>query len=280
MCIRTKYPTCSVVMAVYHADKSEWFCEAIDSILNQTVRSNDIVIVRDGPVSPNLESTLKEYEKLYKEIQIIRLDKNKGLGNALNIGIEAAKNELIARMDSDDINLLNRFEFQIAEFNKGRNLDILGCQIAEFKTTSDKVTSHRIVPSKHDDIVRYARRRSPFNHPTVMYRKKFICKCAGYNNELMRSEDYDLWLRAISAGAITGNLDNILLTYRRNPDNIARKSSWKQTREIISVHFLALRRKDISIIDFIITSFGRIIVFILPAWAKEVFYRNVLRNRK
>ena len=260
-----KYETCSVVMAVYHADKPEWFCEAIDSILNQTVKSNDIVIVRDGPVSDELESVLCEYEKGCQEVRIIRLEKNGGLGNALNIGIKEAKNELIARMDADDISVGNRFELQLVEFNKDPELTLLGGQIAEFEGTVDNIVAHRIVPTEQEEIIKFSKRRNPFNHVTVMYKKGVIDNCSGYDEAVLRCEDYDLWMRVLSKNYIIKNLAKNLVYVRIDQNAMKRRGTVKSVKGNIKCrsHFHEMRY--ISRTDFMFGMLSQVSLLIIPA---------------
>lgn len=272
-----KIKTCSVVMAVYKNDKSEWFIQAVDSVLSQTVKSDDIIIVRDGPVFKDLEDVLLEYEK-NENITILRLSKNYGAGFARNKGIEIAKNSLLAIMDADDISEPDRFKLEIEEFNKDFNLGIVGGQVAEFQSNSDDVVSYRIVPLEHKDIVRFARRRCPFNHPTIMCKKDILDKIGGYDTGLRRSEDYDLLMRLIIEGAGVKNIDKVLLKYRQNQNNFVRKTSWRQTKEIIGVHYKFFQQKNINLLDFLIVLIGRLISFILPNKLKPTFYRFFLRK--
>ena len=269
----------SVVMSVYKKDHPEWFEQAIDSLLNQTVPSSDIVIVADGPLTPKLNAILLQYRG-EKSISIVRLPVNKGLGNALNVGIKRAKNELIARMDADDIAVPNRFELQIAEFNKNPKLDILGGQIAEFINSPEEITAYRKVPLTHSEIRQFARRRSPFNHPAVMYKKSTIEKLGYYDTSAIRIEDYDLWLRALSIGAVCANVDAILLYYRSTIDAMKRRKTFTSLNNHIKARTRFYKKKYISLSDFAYGVITQTILFVLPASLANVAFKKVVRNAK
>lgn len=267
----------SIVMSVYKKDRPEWFEQAIESLLNQTVRSDDIVIVADGPLTPQLDAVLRQYEN-EKLISLIRLRKNQGLGNALNVGIEQANNELIARMDSDDIAVPNRFELQIAEFIKNPELDILGGQIAEFINNPNEIIVYRKVPTTHLEIKKFARRRSPFNHPTVMYKKSTIQKLGCYDMSAIRIEDYDLWLRALSDGAVCANLDTVLLNYRSTVDAMKRRKTLTSLKNHIKARSRFYTKGYISLSDFLYGVMTQTALFILPTRLANIAFNRVVRN--
>ena len=269
----------SVVMSVYKKDHPEWFEQAIDSLLNQTVPSDDIVIVADGPLTTQLNTILRQY-KAEKSISLVRLPVNQGLGSALNTGLKRAKNELIARMDADDIAVSNRFELQIAEFKKHPELDILGGQIAEFINSPEEITAYRKVPLTQSEIRQFARRRSPFNHPTVMYKKSTIEKLGYYDTSAIRIEDYDLWLRALSIGAVCANVDAILLYYRSTIDAMKRRKTFTSLKNHIRVRARFYVKNYISLSDFLYGISTQIVLFILPASLASMTFKKVVRNAK
>ena len=146
----------SVLMPVYHKDKAKYVKLAIDSMLNQTIKPEQYVIVEDGPVPADIQELLDEYIKEYESVfTIVKLDKNMGLPTALNEGIQYCRNELVARMDADDISLPERCEKEIALFEKYNELVICGCNINEFSGTPENVKTSRVVPSEYEDILKF-----------------------------------------------------------------------------------------------------------------------------
>jgi glycosyltransferase involved in cell wall biosynthesis len=197
----------SVLMSVYEKDDPSFFTVAIESMLNQTVPPEQFVIVEDGIVGVEIENVISKYEKNSSLFSIVRLEKNGGLGNALNHGLKVCRNDLVARMDADDISLPERCEKQLKAFAKNPNLKILGTQMNEFVGAPSNVVSTRLVPISFEEIKKFARRKSPFNHPTVMYRKKAIEEIGGYPI-LKRKEDLGLFIRAVNKACIRKILRN------------------------------------------------------------------------
>lgn len=154
----TKQYTVSVLMAVYKNDHPEWLRLAIDSVLKQTLPADEIIVVVDGAVPLILKQVIESYGQ---QIRVLWLKKNQGLWNALNQGLKIAQGELIARMDADDIAMLNRFEKQVRAFEKNPKLDIVGAQIAEFENNVDNIIAYRRVPLDQKSITRFARFRCP-----------------------------------------------------------------------------------------------------------------------
>ena len=182
----------SVLMSVYYKEKPEWLKESIESILNQTIPTNDFVIIKDGKLTEELDDIISEYCKRYPDIlNVIELENNVGLGPALKIGVNACKNELIARMDSDDISVKDRCEKQLIKYQEEPELDIVGSSIAEFIDNINNVQAYRILPESDEEIKKFARRRNPFGHPSVMLRKSKVLEAGNYRSYYL-VEDYDM----------------------------------------------------------------------------------------
>lgn len=218
----------SIIISVYKNDKPEHVCIALDSILvSQTVKPMEVVLVQDGPVSEELSALLTKYEEEYADvIHIIRLEKNGGLGNALRLGVNNAKYDIIARMDSDDICLPNRFEKQLCYMEQHPEVSILGGQIDEFIDTVDNVVGKRIVPCEDKDIKDYLKSRCPFNHMTVMFRKGAVLKVGNYLDWFW-NEDYYLWIRMALGACIMANLYDTLVQVRVGKEMYQRRGGWK-----------------------------------------------------
>jgi glycosyltransferase involved in cell wall biosynthesis len=272
-----KYKTCSVLMSVYKNDKPEWLEQAIKSILNQTLKSDDIVIMRDGKVDAEIEKVLKKYEKR-KNVRVVRLRKNGGLAHALNAGLKRCRNKLVARMDADDIMVRRRLRLQVSAFNKRPELDILGGQIAEFDGSPENITGHRNVPQTQDDIKKFARLRCPFNHPSVMFKKSTIKKLGGYDETIGKVEDYELWMRALNNGAVMGNLAEVVCYLRAGDYMLGRRKSWQGCKAQIRLRWRFLRNKWISFADYARGSLAFLALAAMPAPAVRLVYNKGLRQ--
>lgn len=268
----------SALMSVYYKEKPEYLRDSINSMINQTVMPDEIIIIEDGPLTDELNKVIKFFETKYRGLFVIeKLEHNVGLGAALNVGIKISKNELIARMDTDDISLPERCEKQLKAFEKNDKIDIIGTQIKEFINTPDNVVSSRIVPSDYEGILRFSRRRSPFNHPTVMYKKSKVLALGGYQ-QYGRKEDLDLFIKMVHNGYAV-NLEEALLLYRTNKDNLKRRTTWINCSEYIKIMFKFYRLGYSSIIDMIYVLFGQLSMYLMPKKITAILSNRFLRSK-
>ncbi|MEF9880172.1 MAG: glycosyltransferase, partial [Clostridia bacterium] len=181
-------------------EKPEYLRLALDSMIHQTVSPDEIVLVEDGPLTNELYTIVNEYIQKYPIlVNTVVNEKNCGLGLALNCGLHVCRNDLVARMDTDDISKPDRCEKQLMRFDENPNLAIVGAWVDEFSDSPDQVISVRVVPTDYEDIYQFAKRRSSFNHPVVMYKKSVVFKHGGYA-DLKRNQDVDLFGRMLFAG--------------------------------------------------------------------------------
>lgn len=268
----------SVLMSVYKKENPEYFKLSVESMLKQTLAPEQIVIVKDGKLTNELDSAIENLIQNNPGLfTIVELEKNVGLGLALNEGLKACRNELVARMDTDDISVENRCELQVNEFLKNNKLCILGSNIAEFRDNPDKIISSRMVPTKHNEILKFSRRRNPFNHPTVMYKKSEVLKVGGYG-DYRRNQDLDLFVRMLHNGCVSANLNQNLVLFRANDDNLKRRKSWIKCSSYIGMIYNFWKKGYSRFIDLVIVTVSQIIVFIAPTIFLDFISRNFLRN--
>lgn len=268
----------SVLITVYYNDNPKYFENALLSMVNQTKKPNEIVLVKDGIITKELQSVIDEINKEYNDIIIeVSLEQNLGLGLALNEGIKICKNELIARMDADDISMPNRCEKQVAEFEKNPSLDIVGCPVFEFIDDPDNIIGKRDVPLDNKSIHQYARKRDPFNHPTVMYKKSKVMSVGGYS-DLRKNQDTDLWIRMLSNGAICMNINEYLLKFRFNENTYKKRKNWLNTKLLIKIRWKAFKSGFCSAFDFLEVISMQLMIFIMPISFQKFIYKNMLRR--
>ena len=182
----------SVLMSVYYKEKPEYLEQAIESVQSQTFPTDDFILVCDGPLNDALDKVIaKKQREMGITLNVVRLAKNGGLGNALNEGIKHCKNELVARMDSDDIAYPHRCEKQLAVFNEHPEVSICSGIVEEFTTDPNTVDAKRVPPETNAEIVEFAKKRNPFNHPCVMYKKSAV-EAVGSYQDFYLLEDYYL----------------------------------------------------------------------------------------
>lgn len=253
----------SVLMSLYIKEKPEYLDLAIKSMVEQTLMPDEIVIVKDGPITDELQDVLDNYIKKYPELfNIVGYKENKGLGYALNYGLEHCKNELIVRMDTDDISVKNRCQKQIEYFIENPEIDILGGQIEEFMDDVDNIVGKRVVPLEDTEIKKYLKLRCPFNHMSVMFRKKSIKKVGSYK-EWYFNEDYYLWIRALLNNLKFGNLEDALVRVRVGQEMYRRRGGILYFKSEYGIQKYLLENRVISIQRFGINVLQRFIIQIL-----------------
>lgn len=269
----------SVLMSVYDKDDVMYLAEAVDSMIAQTVPPEQFVIVIDGPISLKLWSLIEKYQSSNEKLfTIIPLDQNGGLGNALNEGLKHCRNDLVARMDADDISLPQRCERELELFVQNEKLAICGTHIDEFYDVPENVHTIRKVPTEYEDIKKFIRRRQPFNHPTVMFKKSEVIRCGCYGR-LKRKQDFDLFSRMINNGCYALNIDESLLKFRANEDSYKRRKSWSYIKSTIEVGILNYKRKYCSVADLVYIICGQIVLYIMPLKIMTAVSDRLLRER-
>lgn len=271
----------SVCTSVYKNDKPEFVRVALDSMLeNQSMKPDEIVLVQDGPVPYELSRLLLEYKDKYGDLMnIIKLEKNGGLGNALKLGVENAKYEIIARMDSDDICLPDRFEKQLSYLNSHPECDIVGGQMTEFIDSPDNIIGRREVPLTNDDIYQYMKSRCALNHVTVMFRKDAVMKAGNYKDWFW-NEDYYLWVRMMMAGCNFANIPNVTVNVRSGADQYARRGGKKYFDSEIGIKKLMLDNGMISKKEYYINYVERFIIQrMMPNSVRGWVFRTFARKK-
>lgn len=267
----------SVLMTVYTKDNPEYFSLALDSMVNQTYKPNEIVLVKDGPIVESLQKVIDDHIAAGAPIVQVQLPKNVGLGLALNEGIKVVKNELIARMDSDDYSLPERCELQVKKFEKNPKLDIIGCPVQEFVGTIDNIVGERKVPLTNEEIHKFAKKRDPFNHPTVMYRKSAVEK-AGCYSDYKKNQDTDLWIKMLSNGVTCMNLADHVFRFRFDEGTYQKRKSWFNTKLLIKIRYKAWKSGFNTFTDFLIIASAQLGMYLLPIKFQKFLYQKILRK--
>lgn len=267
-------------MSVYKKDKPEYLELSIISMLNQTIKSNDFVIVKDGILTAELDKVIQKYSSdEINNINVFSLNDNVGLGKALDYGLSKCQNDLVARMDADDISLPLRCEKLLNLFLLNPSLSIAGTNIDEFEDNPDKIVCSRVVPENDKEIKKFIRHRSPFNHPTVMFKKSEVIRCGGYG-PLQRKQDFDLFSRMMNMGCQGYNIQESLLLFRASDDNLKRRKSKEYYRSTIYVAKLNYKRGYISFFDLAYVVIGQQLVRILPKSLLRLLIRKRIKRQK
>ena len=270
----------SVLLSVYRNDNPEHFRTAVESIsLKQTLRPSEIIIVVDGPVTEPINKVLESLCKEIPEIKTVRLEKNSGLGNALRIGMTKATNEIVARMDADDIASPDRFAKQISYISNNPDCSILGGQITEFIDSPDNVVGKREVPCSDSEIQKLIKSRCPFNHMTVVLRKGDVLRVGNYIDWHF-NEDYYLWIRMAEAGYKFANLPDTLVNVRVGKEMYARRGGWKYFKSEKGLQDYMRKKKVISFPQYLFNVAVRFGVQVaMPNSLRGFLFKTLFRKK-
>lgn len=267
----------SVLMSVYKNEKAEYMKLALESIYTeQTLKPNEIILIQDGLLTKELYELIEEYKQKYKGVlKIISLEKNMGLGNALNIGLKKCSYEIIARMDTDDIAFPERFEKQIPYIIKNKEIGVLGSSLLEFEGTKDNILAEKRAPIENID--KYIKFRNPINHPTVVFRKSEVLAVGSYK-EINLFEDYYLWVRMYMNNSKIENLEESLLYFRSSLEMYERRGGWKYVKAECNLQKEFLKIKLINLGEYIRNIVIRNLGKIVPNKMRKTLYFKLLRR--
>ena len=273
------YSVFSVCMSVYRNDDVLFLQQALDSIMQQSYMPDEVVLVVDGPVSDELRNAIESKAQEYAQIKPVYLPENKGLGNALREALLHANNDIIARMDSDDISMPGRFEKQLEYLQSHPDVDLVGGQITEFIDTPDNIVAKRNVPLSHEEIIKYMRVRCPFNHPTVMFRKKAVLDAGNYMDWFW-NEDYSLWIRMYLANMMFANIPETLVDVRVGKDMYNRRGGWKYFKSEAGIQWFMLKNGIISLPLYLFNTSRRFCLQVLmPNWLRGLIFQKFARTQ-
>lgn len=270
----------SVLMSVYRNDKPADLRTAVESVsIKQTVQPDEVYIYVDGTVPTELEKTIKDLQSEISSIKVHWEKENMGLGKALQYGVLHVKNELVARMDADDISVSDRFEYQLKQFDEDPELSVASGHICEFIETIDNIVGKREVPIGAENARYRIKQRDPVNHMAVMFRKTDVLKAGNYQDWHYNEDSY-LWLRMYLAKCKFNNLNKILVYVRTGKEMYARRGGWKYFKSEEGLQRLRLKNNIISFPIYIFNCTIHFIVkIILPNQIRGWFFRHLLRKK-
>lgn len=267
----------SVLMSVYIKEKPEYIRVALESVVTQTYPVDEIMLIEDGPLTEELYAVINEYQSRYpKVLRTFAFEKNRQLGRALAKGVELCSNELVARMDTDDIAEPERIAKQVSYMEAHPEVHVLGGAIREFNDegTTDRV---KLMPKTQEEIVEYVKVRNPLNHMTVMFRRSAILEAGNYQH-FPFLEDYSLWSRMLSRGYQIRNLDDILVRARTSMALVKRRSGWAYYKDFAKLRKFQYELGLLNVFEYIKTSIGTFVILMLPGSLKSLLYKIFLRK--
>lgn len=267
----------SVLMSLYEKERPEFLRQSLDSVFNQTLPADEVVLVQDGPLTDELESVVEEFAMKYSSLKVIVCETNQGLGLALAEGLRHCSYDLVVRMDTDDICKPSRFERQVAFMNDHPEIAASGTWIDEFIETVDNVVSSRITVETPDEIKEFARKRNPLNHPTVAFRKNAV-ELVGSYLHFPLFEDWYLWVRLIKDGYQLANIPEALLWFRTSPETFKRRGGWRYAKDSARFQFALQKYGFISFFEAVKNSCLRGAVYLMPNFIRGWVYNRFLRK--
>lgn len=266
----------AALIPVYAKDEPKWLDAALRSLLTQTIPPSQIVVVTDGPITPDLDALLRSYSAR-PEFRICEIPSNVGLGRALEVGVNSCDYELIARLDADDYAVPIRCETQLKFLEAHPEVGAVGTNVLEFTDAYDHIVSKVRLPASHNEILTYAKRRNPIRHPALMYRKSAVIAAGNYR-DFRYAQDYDLVVRMLVSGAQFANIQEDLTFMRVGADFYRRRGGWRYLKVILRLKREFVRYGFYSWLDFLIAAVGHAIVILFPTRARQRIYRTFLRR--
>ncbi len=268
----------SVLQIVYKTDKVKWLKLSVDSMLSQSIKPSQYVLIINGSIDKDMQDLICEYKVKHKIFTIVNLRKSLNIGYALNEGIKHVKYDYIMRMDSDDISSITRCELILDIFSRNKNFDIVGSNLVEFINNDiNSVIGYKVVPERNADIIKFSKYRSPFNNSTVCFKKDSIIK-AGLFNNLNVFEDYDLWVRMIELNMTGYNIQKPLVSFRVTDNMYKRRGGYKYLKTALSFKWSLLKKNYINFLTFIIVAKVHILTCLSPVVVRKMIYRVFLRK--
>lgn len=265
----------SVLMTVCDRDNDEYFQLAFKSIFeDQSLKPTEIILVVDGPISKSKAKIIQKYKKtLPKILKLVFISNNVGLAAALNKGLDFCSNQLIARMDSDDISLSSRFHSQVNFMCNNLSVDVCGTYISEIDENGKIIRKMVKYPLTHYSLYKFFKKRDPFAHSSVMFRKSFFEKSGGYQENFRRNQDSVLWFNGFLNGAVFANLSEIGLLFRRSNSFYTKKTDYASAFQYLKYRIQIINKKLDYGWDADIFAFLYFLMHRLPRELVRVFYK-------
>ena len=267
----------SVLISIYKNTKYFEFKKTLNSIYNQTLLPNELVIIVDGYITFDLYKLISLYVQKNIDVKIIKNNANIQLGLSLCKGVKICKSPLIIRVDSDDINSKSRFKTLINYYKKNKSADVIGSYLLEKYNGSKNKYFLKKVPLNHKDIIRFFNFRNSINHPTVLFKKKTIIKAGNYE-KMDFFEDYLMWLKVKSIGGKFVNIPHSLVSSNFNKNYITRRHGKKYFLHYLNFIKIIYKKKLINKFFIFLNFFIRLFLINSPLRFKIFFYKNFLRK--
>lgn len=266
----------SVLLSLYTKESPAFLESCLESLFHQTYFPDEVVIVYDGPVRQELQDCVDIWSSKLP-IKVVKLPNNVGLGKALNHGLEFCSHDIVFRMDTDDICHETRVEKQLSYLQNNPSIGLISSTVGEFRDSIDEVHAFRKLPLTHSEIVRFAKKRNPFNHMAVAFRKDLVIAAGGYRSEYLY-EDYALWVRMLQNGVNTANLPETLVFARTGNGMLTRRSGFKYAKSEFAAQVGFYKSGYLSCYELFRNLSVRLPLRLAPVSLLSFIYSNILRK--
>lgn len=272
------FPPYSVLMSIYASEHAEFLEESLSSLMAQTVVPQEIVLVKDGLLTPELDAIIACFDASHPGLLTVEsYPENHGLGYVLRRGLRVCRNEIVARMDTDDYAFPTRMEEQLKVMQE-RDLDMVGSQIVEFIKDPHTPVATSTLPVSSEEIVAYSKRRNPFRHPSMMYKKSMVMKAGNYSKDFLYFEDWDLFNRMLAIGCKAWNIDHPLVAMRVSADFYGRRGGPAYLPHIWKFKTAQLKRGYFTFGEFLVSTVPHVAVCLVPNSVRSFIYTHLLRK--
>ena len=274
----SSFPPYSVLMSVYAGERATFLEESLASLMAQTVTPQEIVLVEDGPLTPELDASITRFDMSHPGLlTVVSYPENRGLGFALGYGLRDCHNEIVARMDTDDYAFPTRMEEQLRVMQE-HDLDMVGSQIIEFIKDPRTPVATSTLPVSSEEIIAYSKRRNPFRHPSMMYKKSMVMKAGNYSKDFLYFEDWDLFNRMLAIGCKAWNIDHPLVAMRVSADFYGRRGGPAYLPHIWKFKTAQLKRGYFTFGEFLVSTVPHVAVCLVPNSVRSFIYTHLLRK--
>lgn len=272
-------PPYSVLMSIYAKENPAFLQMSLDSLIAQSVPPEEVLIVKDGLLTDDLQEVIDKFGELHPTLlTVVAYPKNQGLGYALMRGVPECRNDIIARMDSDDYAFPTRMAEELTAMQED-SLDMVGSQIVEFVDDPQHPVATSTLPVLSNEIVSYSKKRNPFRHPSIVFKKSKVLEAGNYNSEFLYFEDWDLFNRMLSIGCRARNIDHPLVAMRVSEDFYSRRGGPSYLPYIWKFKTAQLKRGYFTFSEFLISTVPHIAVCLIPNSLRSFIYTHLLRKR-
>lgn len=263
-----------VLLPVYKNDSEQFLRQSVESIVMQTYTNYILYIGVDGPVNDGVKKYLKMLD-VQQRIHVVWFEENRGLACVLNDLIKTAKRDecnYYARMDADDISMLNRFEMQLAFMEEHPEVDVVGGAIREINYEGNYRRKIVDYPLTNDGCRKFFRYRDPLAHPAVMFRPTYFEKVpGGYRPEYRKNQDTMLWYDGFMNGCVFANLPDVVLYFRVIDDFYNRRNGWKRAKQMLRDRLKMNKALGYDFTAYFF-AFAMFCMTISPTWVKKLLY--------